>query len=183
MARPTRDVDSTTTSVASFDPVVSAGAWALVLGSMPGQRSLADAQYYAHPRNLFWPIMGTLVGAGPDLPYDERLATLRAEGIILWDVLARCERPGSLDASIVRASEVPNPIGPLLVAQPDVRVIACNGGAAHQLLRRHVLPGLDDAVRARVHVLALPSTSPANAAMPAEERLRAWSQLLDWRPR
>src|SRR5258706_6926573 len=91
---------SRSSRVQSFPPMVSRHSKVLVLGSMPGQASLRAGQYYAHPRNAFWRIMGSLFGAGPSLPYAERTARLQSAGIALWDVLQACVRPGSLDASI-----------------------------------------------------------------------------------
>jgi hypoxanthine-DNA glycosylase len=87
---------------------VGSHARALILGSMPGAASLRAAQYYAHPRNQFWPIMGELVGADPALPYEQRLDRLTSAGIALWDVFARCEREGSLDAHIRDDTAVAN---------------------------------------------------------------------------
>src|SRR4029077_16189116 len=86
--------------VQSFPPIVSQQSKVLILGSMPGEASLKADQYYAHPRNAFWPIMGELFGAGPSLPYQERVALLQSTGVALWDSLQACVRPGSLDASI-----------------------------------------------------------------------------------
>jgi hypoxanthine-DNA glycosylase len=150
----------------------------LVLGSMPGERSLAEQRYYAHPHNAFWPIMAALVGAAPALSYARRLACLRAHGIGLWDVLAHCERPGSLDSRIVRGSEVPNPIAALLGRRPDIAAVALNGGKAQQAFRRHVLPALDASTRARVRLLDLPSTSSANASIPFARKLERWRAVV-----
>ncbi len=160
----------------SFPPVLPDVPRALVLGSMPGVRSLEESRYYAHPRNLFWPLMGELFGAGPELPYEVRLVRLGAHGVALWDVLASCERPGSLDARIVRATEVPNPIDALLAAHPSVHTVACNGSAALALFRRHIAPRIP---ADRVRVLALPSTSPANASIPPDAKRAAWRALAE----
>jgi hypoxanthine-DNA glycosylase len=152
----------------------------LILGTVPSVRSLELRQSYGHRFNLFWPFMGELFDAGPDLPYAERIVRLQRRGIGIWDVLQRCERPGSLDSSIVRDSEVANEIPQLLDAQPTIRAIALNGGRAQQAFRRHVLPRLDDAMRARVTLLELPSTSPANASMARAVKFARWSVLRDW---
>jgi TDG/mug DNA glycosylase family protein len=162
---------------ASFAPVVGVAPRVLVLGSMPGQRSLAEQQYYAHPRNLFWTFMGELFGAGPELSYPDRLARLTESGVALWDVLARCERPGSLDSAIVRTTEVPNAIGPLLDEHPAFRLVACNGGTATRLFERHILPGLPSRVLERVRVVSLPSTSPANAGVALATKRAAWAVI------
>lgn len=161
-----------------FPPVAGDRPRVLLLGSMPGRASLQATRYYAHPRNLFWPLMGALFGVDPLLPYNERLDQLTNQGVALWDVLARCERPGSLDQAIVKGSAVANPIGPWLAAHPTVLRVGLNGSAAQGLFRRLVLPGLDDQTRLRVHILPLPSTSPANAGMSAAAKRAAWDALL-----
>lgn len=160
-----------------FPPLARHGARILVLGSMPGRRSLDERRYYAHPRNLFWPFMARIAGFQEGLDYEARVQALLESGVALWDVLGACERPGSLDASIRRGSESPNPIGELLESHRSIGLVACNGGKALQLLHRHVWPALPEAVKARVEVLGLPSTSPANASIPLAERQRAWMQL------
>lgn len=165
--------------VESFPPQIGACCRVLVLGTAPSVRSLALGQSYAHPQNLFWPFMGELFDAGPDLPYAERVARLHAHGIGIWDVYARCERPGSLDSSIVRASEIANDIPRLAAARPELRAIVLNGGQAQRAFRRLVLPRLSAPVRARVELLDLPSTSPANASIPRARKLQAWRALCD----
>lgn len=156
--------------VRSFPPVVGDGARVLILGSMPGAASLDAARYYAHPRNLFWPIMGALFDAGPDLDYLERLGRLEAAGVALWDVAAECVRPGSLDARIDAGSVVPNDIAGLLARHARIERICFNGAAAATLFRRHVQPA-----RARWPTcVRLPSTSPAHAAMDRHAKLAAW---------
>lgn len=165
--------------VSSFPPQVGTDCRLLLLGSVPSVRSLALGQSYGHPHNLFWRFMGEMFDAGPELPYAERIRRLHARGIGIWDVLRDCERPGSLDASIVRASEVPNDIAGLLRSQPRLRTLVLNGGKAQEAFRRHVRPTLPEALRERLTVLALPSTSPANASMPVALKRERWRVLLD----
>lgn len=159
--------------IRSFAPLIRADARVLVLGSMPGTASLAAGRYYAHPRNQFWPIMDRLCGAGPALPYLERLERLQQHGIALWDVLACCVRHGSLDAAIERRGATPNDLPALLRQHPGIGLVCCNGLVAYRLLLRHhggALAGTLPWVRC----VRLPSTSPANAGMSAAARLAAW---------
>lgn len=158
--------------VCSFPPVATPDAQLLILGSMPGKASLAAGQYYAHPRNLFWPIMGELFGAGPDLPYAERLLVLQREGVALWDVLKECFRASALDADIVEASIVANDFVEFFARHPKIRHVYFNGAKAEQAFRKYALPGL--ASLPPVELVRLPSTSPANAAIPAVARLAQW---------
>lgn len=162
---------------ACFPPIADAHARVLILGSLPGQVSLQRQQYYAHPRNAFWKIMGRLFGAGPALPYAERAQCLIRNGIALWDVCAAAQRPGSLDASIVHASVVPNDLAAFIESHPDVCLIGFNGGKAADLYRRQVLPGLPATGRA-IRTATLPSTSPAHAAMSFEDKLARWADVL-----
>ena len=112
--------------VQSFPPVVSRNSKVLILGSMPGEVSLKAEQYYAHPRNAFWPIMGELFGAGPSLPYQERLVALDNAGIALWDSLRACTRPGSLDSAI--RDEEANDFALVAIAVPDEAEEAAKAG-------------------------------------------------------
>lgn len=158
----------------SFAPACAADARVLVLGSMPGAASLAANEYYAHPRNAFWPIMGALFGAGPELPYAERLQCLTAAGVALWDVIAACERPGSLDSAIAPASIQANDFARLFRDCPHIGHVFFNGSAAETAFRRHVhgriaLPAL--------HFTRLPSTSPAHAARGFAAKLAAWQAV------
>lgn len=152
----------------------------LVLGTVPSLASLAQRQSYAHPQNLFWPFMGELYDAGPGHAYAERIARLHARGVGIWDVLERCERRGSLDSDIVAASEVANDIPGLLERAPTIAAIALNGAKALQVYRRRIEPAIDPERRARLAVLALPSTSPANASITRADKLARWRELLDW---
>lgn len=153
--------------VHTFGPSISPRCRVLILGTMPGVASLQAGQYYAHPRNQFWDIMGALFGAGRALSYAKRMARLRAAGVALWDVVAECERPGSLDAAI--RNERANDLAGLLRRCPRIAVIAFNGQPAARLFRRHVR----DLPRA-VDTVVLPSTSPAHAARSRREKLAAW---------
>ncbi|MBF2734681.1 MAG: DNA-deoxyinosine glycosylase [Betaproteobacteria bacterium AqS2] len=150
---------------------------AAVLGSMPGGAALAARQYYAHPRNSFWPLMAELFGVDAGAPYARRLRGLRARGVGLWDVLASCERAGSLDQAIVRATAVLNELEPWLAGK-QLRAVALNGQLAAGLFRRHAAPRLAASLAERgVAVLALPSTSPANARGGYPAKLAAWRRF------
>ncbi|MDQ7012195.1 MAG: DNA-deoxyinosine glycosylase, partial [Mariprofundaceae bacterium] len=145
-----------------FDFSADADARVLVLGSMPSEVSLRRQQYYAHPRNAFWPIMGELFGFDPTLPYPERLRALRANRVALWDVAHRCVRPDSLDAAMrdVEANDFPA----FFAAHPQIGSIFFNGGKAEALYRQLVLPRLPAVLQA-IPRKRLPSTSPAHAGM------------------
>jgi hypoxanthine-DNA glycosylase len=155
----------------SFAPVSTPDARVLVLGSMPGLRSLQARQYYAHPQNRFWPFMGELVGATPALPYAERCRRLTLAGIALWDVLASCERIGSLDSAIRDDSAQPNDFARFLGRHPGIGTVLFNGAKAEDSFRRFVRPSL---ARADLEYRRLPSTSPANASQRQADKLAAW---------
>lgn len=158
-----------------FAPIAAADARVLVLGSMPSAASLAAQQYYAHPRNAFWPLMGELFDAGPGLPYAERAARLRAAGVAVWDVLAACRRDGSLDAAIDPASMQINDFPAFFAAHPGITRVFFNGGTAEAVFRRWVLRRLDPL--ALPALVRLPSTSPAHAGRSLAAKLAAWRAL------
>jgi len=162
--------------VAGFPPVAGRHPRILILGSMPGTRSLELAQYYGHDRNAFWPIMGALFGAGPELPYQERTKILKANGIAVWDVLARCQRRGSLDTSIELSTVKPNDLNTFLTRRRSIRHVFFNGAKAAELYRRLVLPTVQMSAP-YLSYQRLPSTSPALAAMDLAEKLKAWSVI------
>ena len=166
--------------VQSFPPVLCSEPRVLLLGSMPGRRSLEMHQYYAHPRNLFWKILGTICNAGPELPYLERLAALQKKGIALWDVLQACDRVGSLDGNIHKESEVANDLPGLLVSFPSIQAIGFNGGKAWIAFRRLVQPVLNPEILESLKLIPLPSTSPANAGIPFEEKLARWQEIQNY---
>lgn len=157
--------------VRSFPPLIAAGARVLILGSMPGAASLAANQYYAHPRNLFWPILGDVLGFDPAVDYAARVHALHASGIAVWDVLEECRREGSLDTAIDRDSERANDLSTLLADHPNIGTLLLNGSKAASSLRRHH-PSLT------IPTLMLPSTSPANASIPRAVKLAAWREGL-----
>lgn len=161
-----------------FPPVARRDAQLLILGSLPGVRSIEAAEYYAQPQNAFWRIMGELVGAGPELGYAARLRRLKERRIALWDVAAAAERPGSLDAAIVSASVEANDFGTFLAAHARIGRIFFNGAKAAELYRRLVLPTLAEPY-ASIPVVRLPSTSPAHAGMPFARKLAAWSAVAE----
>jgi hypoxanthine-DNA glycosylase len=161
--------------VSSFAPIAAADCEILILGSMPGTASLAAIQYYAHPRNAFWPILGDIVGFAADAAYEERLRALLAARIAVWDVLRSCRRPGSLDSNIDAASEIANDFPRFFREHPRLIRVLTNGGGATVCYRRHVLAaghGKD-----LLH-LVLPSTSPANASWTFARKLEAWRAAL-----
>lgn len=160
--------------VTSFAPLSRPSAKVLILGSMPGVASLAAQQYYAHPRNAFWPIMASIAGFDAAAPYAARVEALTRGGFALWDVLQSCVRTGSLDSSIRAGSRVPNDFAAFFSAHPGIRLVCFNGAEAQQSFARHVLPGLRiDGLR----YVRLPSTSPAHA-LPFEHKLAAWRAAL-----
>lgn len=156
----------------SFAPVARPDARFLILGSLPGEESLRQAQYYAHKRNAFWRIMGELWNFDPALPYSERLEALMIHRIALWDVAGSGFRPGSLDSNL--KLERPNDIPALLARCPGIRRIGCNGGRSYELFRR-CFPEL---VRnPALEVVRLPSTSPAAALYSFETKREAFRRF------
>lgn len=158
----------------SFPPLADRRARVLILGTMPGKESLRAAQYYAHPRNAFWKIMGDLVGAGLELAYDARVQKLKAANIAVWDVLASCMRASSLDSDIDTGTMVVNDFDVFYRAHPAITDVFFNGAIAEKFYRLHV--------QARHHsqtlnCLRLPSTSPAYAGMRYAQKLEAWAAV------
>lgn len=157
-----------------FGPVSNSQATLLILGSMPGARSLADAEYYAHPQNSFWRLMGEILGFEITLPYSKRLRALTGAGIALWDVVHSCQREGSLDSSILPGSIQTNDFGSFFQSHPNIRRVACNGAVAYRLFCRHVLR---DVSLPECEILRLPSTSPAFTLSYAA-KLAAWKTVV-----
>jgi len=151
-------------------PVLSRSTRLLVLGSFPGVASLQAQQYYGHPRNAFWPLLGALWGVDlVALPYRERLAQVRRRGLGLWDVYASCRREGSLDQAITDAEY--NDLRQLRRRAPALQLVVHNGGESARAMRHVAALGYP--------VLRLPSTSPANASWSFERKLAAWRAAFD----
>lgn len=158
-------------NIQSFPPIAGSSARLLILGSMPGKASLDAGQYYAHPRNQFWRILGDIVGFDPLSDYAARTQALIEADIALWDVMKSCYRPGSLDAAIAKHSIVANNFNGFLADHPGVDTVFFNGATAEQAFRRLVLPEL---VERSLNLQRLPSTSPAHAALSYQQKLQCW---------
>jgi hypoxanthine-DNA glycosylase len=154
-------------------PLLDANTRLLVLGSFPGLASLRAQQYYGHPQNQFWKIMGTLLSPNAAdvlaMPYAERAQWLLSQGVGLWDVYATCEREGSLDANIQNAK--PNDLQSLRIRCPKLVAIAHNGGESFKHAKLTQTLGLP--------VYRLPSTSPANASWSFSRKLQAWQEVVN----
>lgn len=158
-------------------PVLGTRLRVLVLGTFPGERSLEEGQYYAHPRNRMWPALAPVIGVPAGAPYRTRLLRLRQAGLGLWDVLAACERRGSLDQNIRAVTAVPNDLRSVVAAHPGLRAVCLNGGSAARLFDRFQLPrALWTATGLRI--VTLPSTSPAHARMSDAAVHDAWRTAL-----
>ena len=162
--------------VHSFPPIAAPDARLLILGSMPGEASLRAEQYYAHPRNLFWRLLGDALGEPlPDLPYPQRIGILMERGIAVWDVLHSCERTGSLDSAIAPASIRANDFCAFFGGHAAITRVLFNGGLAETAFRRHVRPHLSTLP---LHCQRLPSSSPAHAALDYAAKLARWRAAL-----
>lgn len=163
----------------SFTYKVKSNAKVLILGSMPGDVSIAAVEYYAHPRNLFWDFMQQLLGVPRELDYEERLELLQDKGVALWDVLGACKRSGSLDSNIEAGSEQANDIPALLQQYSNIKAICFNGQKAYASFKRHILKS-HSKLEEQYDLIPLPSTSPANASVRIEDKLSAWKQILEY---
>lgn len=152
----------------SFEPVFSPEAEVMIVGSMPGVKSLEDAQYYAHPRNAFWPILFDIFGVEPTRDYEAKKALIRRNGLALWDVAGACEREGSLDSNM--RDVVYNDFASLYEKCPHIHTVLCNGGTAHSLFMKSGFAG-------DRRVIRMPSTSPAYT-MPYDKKLEIWKETL-----
>jgi hypoxanthine-DNA glycosylase len=153
-----------------FPPVVGQSTRVLVLGSFPSAASLRAGQYYAHPRNLFWPLVGELLGKPLEkLDYQERIDWVASRGLGIWDVYRQCQRTGSLDADI--RAPVLNDVQRVISQLPRLRMIAHNGRESAKVMKFTRALGFDTVV--------LPSTSPANASWSRARKKEAWARAFD----
>ncbi len=160
--------------IESFPPLADPRARVLILGSIPGIASLQAGQYYAHPRNQFWRILGELLGFDAAAAYADKTQALQDAGIALWDVVKACHRPGSLDANIDKQTIVANDFAGFLQAHPAIGWIYFNGATAEHTFQRLVQPHLQSGLNFQ----RLPSTSPANAGQSYQQKLESWRLVL-----
>ena len=154
---------------ASFAPLVAPGTRVLILGSLPGERSLAEGRYYAHPQNQFWRLVGDVIGRDLDkLDYEARLQALLAAKVGLWDTVGSSRRRGSLDTAIREAEH--NPLADLAASLPELRAVGFNGQASARI-------GMPQLAGTGLALVPLPSSSPANAAIPLADKEKLWSRL------
>lgn len=155
--------------LAGFPPVLDDETRILILGSFPGEASLAAQQYYAHPRNQFWRLLSAVLKEDlAALPYQQRLPRLLSHGIGLWDVIAACERDGSLDTAIRRAQA--NDFAALKQQCPQLVKVCFNGKTSGRFAQQFADAGFA--------TLVLPSSSPANAQLSFEEKLAQWKNII-----
>ena len=152
----------------SFEPVFTPDARVLIVGSMPSVKSLADSEYYAHPRNAFWPVMFEIFGVEPTRDYEAKKALIREHGLALWDVAQACEREGSLDSNMRDITY--NDFSALFEVCPHIHTVLCNGGTAHALFIKSGYAG-------ERRIYRMPSTSPAYT-MAYAKKLEVWKETL-----
>ena len=152
----------------SFPPIVAEKAKVLIVGSMPGVRSLEQQEYYAHPRNAFWPILFSVFRETWDGTYEGKCRLIRGHHLALWDVAGQCVREGSLDSDISEVSV--NDFDGLFRTHPEIGTVLCNGKTAWSLFCRN-------RPRETRTVLAMPSTSPAYT-LPFDRKLEIWERAL-----
>lgn len=158
----------------SFVPIADKETQILILGSLPGDRSLAENEYYAHPRNRFWRIIAEITGYDFPANYKEKLEMLRQNKIGVWDVVNSAKRVGSLDTNILH--EVPNDLEGFIENHPKLKTIAFNGAKSQKLFDKYFTR------KATLKYLALPSTSPANAKISFEMICQKWKEILPANP-
>lgn len=164
-------------TIRGFPPIAQADAEILILGSMPSEESLRARQYYAHPRNAFWPIMLKLLGGDAGLSYDKRAQLLIDNRIALWDTLKACVRSGSLDSAIIDASIEINDFKTFFQRHPNIRQIFFNGQKSRQVYSKYVVPELPKSLQA-IDFSVLPSSSPAMAMLNRKQKTSEWRVIV-----
>ncbi len=165
-------------AVNSFPPIANPSAEILILGSMPGLASLKANQYYAHPRNGFWRILANIYGFNAEFSYENRVKSLIASKVAVWDVLKSCERQGSLDSAIIKHSRLCNDFETFLKQHPNIQLIAFNGKEAEKIFNRLVLPKTESLTISKNFInVYLPSSSPTNTQT-LEEKVNFWKKAL-----
>jgi len=162
-------------AIHSFEPIVGPHAKILILGSMPGEASLAANQYYAHPRNAFWSAIAPLLKIQADAPYHEKVAALRSSPLALWDVFKSCERIGSLDTKIRTDNFILNDFTSLFSSHEQIKQVLFNGGTAERYFIRYIAPACNIT---HLQLSRLPSTSPANARLPLADKCAQWHKTI-----
>lgn len=162
--------------VDSFPPIIGSNPKLLILGSSPSIISVAKHQYFANPRNSFWPILAEIYKFDPSLNYLQRVKICESLPIIIWDVIQYCQRKGSLDSAIKAESVITNDIQSLLKNYQNIECIAFNGASASKWFKQKVIPALIPVQN--IKYLNLPSTSPAHAAMSFDKKLSLWQQII-----
>ena len=156
----------------SFPPIIDESSEILILGSIPGQKSLEKQEYYAHPQNKFWRIIFELFNEIFTTDYTKKIQILEKHHIALWDVIDTCERKGSLDSEI--RNEEANKIEDLLHNYPNIKAIFCNGQKSYKNLQKILSKDF------HLPIIAMPSTSPAHASLTYEEKLKSWKIILKY---
>jgi double-stranded uracil-DNA glycosylase len=162
------------TKVQSFAPIANSKARILILGSIPGIASIKANQYYAHPRNAFWPIMGKLFNIDASSSYEARIQALNKANVAVWDVLYACNRIGSLDSAIQADTRILNDFASFFDQHQHIRLIAFNGIAAEKSFKQFVL---NELTLPELNFIRLPSTSPAHT-MPLAQKISAWRSII-----
>lgn len=157
--------------ISSFPPIIDDNSKILILGSIPGVKSLEKQQYYGHPQNKFWKIIFELFHKEFTEDYDDRIAVLKKNNIALWDVIDSCERKGSLDSEI--KNEEANQIEELLESYPNIKAVFCNGGKSYKNLQKLLGKNF------RIPIYLLPSTSPLHT-ISFERKFEEWNKVLDF---
>lgn len=155
----------------SFPPIIDNQSKILILGSIPGVKSLEKQEYYAHPQNQFWKLMFYILGQEFSENYQDKLTLLKSHKVALWDTIESCEREGSLDTKI--KNEIRNSIAGLLVENPQIKAVFCNGQKAHKNVLKQLGKDFD------LPIVLMPSTSPTHT-LKWEKKLQEWQRILDF---